>query len=60
MTVKRNIKLDMDNLTCGMNAGQPNITYEGKYFFTSEERGKGDIYLVFAKIIKELRPKELK
>ena len=39
-------------ITLGMRASQPFITADGKYlFFSSGERGKGDIYWVDAKII---------
>jgi Tol biopolymer transport system component len=45
----------------GMSAGQPHVTPDGKYlFFTSGERGKGDIYWVSTNIIEDLKPKELK
>lgn len=44
----------------GMEAGQPNVSHDGKYlFFTSgDPRAGSDIYWVSAKIIDELRPKE--
>ena len=35
MSVKMNIKFYMDNLSCGMNVGQPDVSHEGKYFYTS-------------------------
>jgi hypothetical protein len=38
----------------GMNAGQPLVTFDRKYFFfTSGEQRKGDIYCVASKIIEE-------
>ena len=44
----------------GINAGQPFITFDGNYlFFTSGERGKGDIFWVSTKILDELRPKKI-
>lgn len=42
----------MDNLPCGMNVGQPDVTHEGKYFYPSEEPGNCDMYLVYVKTIK--------
>ena len=37
----------------GMIAGQPFVTHDGKYlFFTSGERGEGDIYWVDANIFR--------
>ena len=48
-------------LKLGINAGQPFVSFDGKYlFFTSGEQGKGDIYWVSSKIIEELKPKGLK
>jgi len=47
-------------LKLGIDAGQPFMSYDGKYlFFTSGDPKLGsDIYWVSAKIIDELRPKE--
>ncbi len=48
-------------INLGMRASQPFITADGKYlFFSSGERGKGDVYWVGAKIIEELKSKDLK
>lgn len=45
-------------ISMGMSAGQPFVTPDGKYlFFTSGERGKGDIYWVDAKVIEEIKYK---
>jgi len=42
-----------------MEAGQPFVSFDGKYlFFTSGEQGKGDIYWVSSKIFEELKPKK--
>jgi hypothetical protein len=49
---------DPKELKLGMNAGQPFVSFDGKYlFFTAGEQGKGDIYWVSSKIIEELRSK---
>jgi Tol biopolymer transport system component len=47
-------------LNLGMDAGQPFVSFDGKYlFFTSGDPKVGsDIYWVSTKIINELRPKE--
>lgn len=51
---------DPVELKLGMDAGQPYVSYDGKYlFFTSGDPKQGsDIYWVSAKIINELKPKE--
>ncbi len=49
-----------EEINLGMNAGLPFVTHDGKYlFFTSGERGKGDIYWVDAKIIEKLKQKAI-
>jgi hypothetical protein len=46
-------------LKLGMDAGQPFISFDGKYLFftTGDPRVGSDIYWVSAKIIEDLRPK---
>ncbi len=57
---KDNSWMEPVELYLGMDAGQPNVSHDGKYlFFTSgDPRAGSDIYWVSAKIIDELRPKE--
>jgi len=44
-------------LKLGINAGQPFVSFDGKYlFFTSGEQSKGDIYWVSSKIIVRMIP----
>jgi hypothetical protein len=47
-------------LRLGMDAGQPYVSFDGKYLFFSAGNPKvgSDIYWVSAKVIEELRPKE--
>jgi len=51
---------DPVELKLGMDAGQPYVSYDGKYLFFSigNPRIGSDIYWVSTKIIKELRPKK--
>ena len=43
-----------------MNAGQPFVSFDGKYLFfsTGDPRVGSDIYWVSAEVIEDLRPKE--
>jgi Tol biopolymer transport system component len=47
-------------LKLGMDAGQPFVSFDGKYLFfsTGNPRVGSDIYWVSAKVIEDLRPKE--